>query len=275
MTERLNIDGTLKDLFQKDRPTLLTTLARGRRVKAFFNVELPKVQDRRVDLLILLDDDTILHVELQSTNDSRIVFRMGHYYLLLKERYGLPVRQVVLYLGSARMAMPDRVEGDGNRFTFETIDIREFDALAMAETGRPADLALAILAGGADERLTEILRCVMRLKGPARQRLIAQILVLAGLRGRVKQVEWELTNMSGVVIDIRKNPFLLRLRDEAIAQGKAEGMALLLQEQLETKFGPLPRWARPRIAKASQRQLEGWARKVLKATSVEGVLGPR
>jgi hypothetical protein len=187
MRERFDFDGGLKDLFQTDRPSLLVTLAGGRKVKAFLNVELPKVQERRVDLVILLEDDTILHIELQSTNDRKIAFRMGYYYLLLKQQYGLPVRQVLLYVGAARMAMPDRVEADGNLLAYRLMDIREFDAVAMASTGQPADLALSVLAGRADKRLPEILKRAARLRGTARQRVIAQILILAGLQRLARQ----------------------------------------------------------------------------------------
>ena len=288
MKERFDFDGTLKDLFQNDRPTLLNDLSGGVKVRQFLNVELPKVQERRVDLAILLEDDTILHIEVQSTNDRKIAFRMGHYYLLLKEQYGLPVKQVLLYVGGAQLGMPDRVEADGNLLLFRLLDIRKFDVGVLSATGRRADLALAILAGGADQRLPEIIKRAARLKGPARSRILAQILILAGLRDLEDKLEWELRNQ-GVVIDITKNKVLMRWQREFIAEGaakgraeglvegkaegKAEGMTIILHDQLETKFGPLPRWADARLAKADPAQLERWAKKILTASSLEGVLG--
>ena len=288
MKERFDFDGTLKDLFQNDRPTLLNDLSGGVKVRQFLNVELPKVQERRVDLAILLEDDTILHIEVQSTNDRKIAFRMGHYYLLLKEQYGLPVKQVLLYVGGAQLGMPDRVEADGNLLLFRLLDIRKFDVGVLSATSRRADLALAILAGGADQRLPEIIKRAARLKGPARSRILAQILILAGLRDLEDKLEWELRNQ-GVVIDITKNKVLMRWQREFIAEGaakgraeglvegkaegKAEGMTIILHDQLETKFGPLPRWADARLAKADPAQLERWAKKILTASSLEGVLG--
>ena len=87
----------------------------------------------------------------------------------------------------------------------------------------------------------------------------------------------------GVVIDVTKNSVLMRWRREAIAEGvaegkaegKAEGMASVIHEQLETKFGPLPKWVEDRLRKASTSQLERWAKKILTAASLEGVLGRR
>jgi hypothetical protein len=54
MRQSVNFDATLKDLFQRERLTLLQRLSGGVPVKEFLNVELPKVQQRRVDLLIAL-----------------------------------------------------------------------------------------------------------------------------------------------------------------------------------------------------------------------------
>ena len=148
----------------------------------------------------------------------------------------------------------------------------------MIETGNLADLALAVLAGGGNAKLPGILKKAARLKGPARDRVLAQILLLAGLRKAEGKVEWELRHM-GVVIDVTKNSVLMKWRREAIAEGRAEGvaegMASLLHEQLQTKFGPLPKWVEDRLRKASPGQLERWAKKILTAPSLEGVLGRR
>jgi hypothetical protein len=62
----------------------------------------PKVQDRKLDLVLLLEDDSILHIEIQSTHDGEIAYRMLDYYSLLKRRYKRPTRQVLLYVGRSR-----------------------------------------------------------------------------------------------------------------------------------------------------------------------------
>ena len=178
--------------------------------------------------------------------------------------------------------------------------MRDFDAQALIATGNPGDLALALLAGGGDRQIREILKKAARLKGPARQRLLTQLLVLAGLRGVVGQVQSEMESM-GVVIDITKNPFLLKLHQDALKEGKALGeargkalgeakgeargeakgeakaLSRVLHRLLEDKFGPLPKWAKDRIAKSDAAQLDRWVGKAFKAsgTSIEGVIGKR
>jgi hypothetical protein len=88
------------------------------------------------------------------------------------------------------------------------------------------------------------------------------------------KVEWELERM-GMIIDVRKNPVLMRWRREAITEGRTEGMSLVLREVLETKFGPLPKWAGDRLSKATPARIELWAKRVLTANTLEGVLGKK
>ena len=51
-------------------------LTGGVRVVEFLNVELPSVQARRLDLVLLLANGPLLHIELQSSNDRDMRLRM-------------------------------------------------------------------------------------------------------------------------------------------------------------------------------------------------------
>ena len=294
MKDAFNFDGLLKDLFQRDRPRFLRRLTGGVKIKAFLNVELHRVLERRVDLAILLENGTIVHIELQSTNDRKIKYRMVTYYGLLKETYGCPVKQVILYVGRRRLTMPSRVEEDGNLVAFGLMDMRSFDAGALMATGNPADLALAVLAHGGHERLTEILQQAAKLKGARRARVLAQILVLAGLRGVEAKVQWKMKEL-GMVIDISKNSVLMKWQREFIAEGlekgrvkgleqgreqgrelgRAETLEKILRDLMSAKFGPIPKWTSDRIAKATPASLERWSKKLLEAKSIEEVVGKR
>ena len=97
----------------------------------------------------------------------------------------------------------------------------------------------------------------------------------------------------GVIIDVTKNPVLMRMyreaqqiaqqepeqkvraeaeaagrakgvaegRAEGRAEGMAEGESEILRKQLTAKFGSLPRWAAGRVSKATPTQIERWAQK--------------
>ena len=124
-------DAVVKDLFQKDHPSLLDQLTGGVKIKAFLNVDLAKVLERRADLVLLLADKTILHIEFQSTNDKDMAYRAGIYCVLLGHRYRCRVRQVVLYIGQAKMRMAAGVDLGETKIAYGLLDIRTLEAEAL------------------------------------------------------------------------------------------------------------------------------------------------
>ena len=281
MKRTSDFDGALKDLFQHDRPLLLERVAGGVPVKEFLNVELPRLQERRADLVVLLADESILHLEFQSANDAGMPYRMAMYHLLLVQQYRRPLRHVVLYVGSPGLTMPARLDTGPMQFAFDLTDIREIEAAALLRSRNPADYALAILAGGGRPRLREIVGKIAHLRGAVRDRAIAQMIVLSGLRAYPREVLKEVEQMS-VVIDWRKNPVLVEWWHQAVAEGREEGreevlkcVRMLLIDLLQIKFGKLTKRALDRVNKAPAAQVSKWAKKVVTAETLEGVLGPR
>lgn len=63
-------DAVVKDLVQRDQSSILDAYIRSRKVRGFLNVEFAIVEERIADLLIELDDSSILHIEFQSDNQS-------------------------------------------------------------------------------------------------------------------------------------------------------------------------------------------------------------
>jgi predicted transposase YdaD len=288
-------DSLLKDLFQQLRPTLLDELTGGVAVREVLSGEVPLVQVRRADLVLLLADESILHIEFQSGNDRYMPHRMGIYGLMIAMRYRRPLRQAVIYLGGGKMRMGDRVEVGGIRVEYRLIDIRDLDAREMLRSGRPGDTVLALLAGGGGKMLREIVRRASELEGPDRDRVLAHLAGLAGLRQLSNRLKMEYKAM-GIAIDIEKNVILRDIwkageasgeakgeargiaKGEArgIAKGRAEGEARAketLIRLLRDKFHRVPKWALEQIAKASPERIEGWTRKTLTAGSIEGVIG--
>ena len=58
---------------------------------------------------------------------------------------------------------------------------------------------------------------------------------------------------------------------EGRLEGRLEGESAVLRKLLERRFGPLPDWARQRLAEAAVEQLEAWALEVLDAGTLEEV----
>jgi hypothetical protein len=259
-------DLVVKDLFQRDHPSLLGQLTAGVAVREVLSVELARV----ADLVVLLADGTILHIEFQSGNDKDMPYREGIYCLLLGQKYRRRVRQVVLYLGQAKMRMEDHVDLGETKSAYTLMDIREIDARTLLASGRPGDLALSMLAGGGPERVVEIAKRVSELNAAERQRVVSQISLLSGLRRLTGRLRMELKAMS-VTTDFAKNEFVQEVVQEAVR----DRLANMLQGLLEARFGRLPKWVDQRLESATSVQVERWSKKILTADTLEGVLGKR
>ena len=266
MKDGSKYDLVVKDLFQRDHPSLLDQLTAGVAVREVLNVELARVEERRADLVLLLADGTILHIEFQSGNDKDMPYRVGIYCLLLGQKYRRRVRQVVLYVGQAKMRMDDHVDLGETKAAYTLMDIRDMDARQLIASGRPGDLALAMLAGGGPEQVFEIAKRASELKGAERQRVVSQLVLLSGLRRLTGRLRMELKAMS-VTTDITKNEFVQDVVRDRLAN--------MLRGQLEMKFGSLPKWVDERLEAATSVQVERWSKKILTADTLEGVLGKK
>lgn len=282
-------DAIVKDLFQRDQPSILARCVGDRKIRGFLNIEFAIVEERIADLLVELDDGTIVHIEFQSDNQSAMPLRMGIYGLLVAEKYrGRNLEQVVIYLGPETMTMPDSAEIGGITVRYKLMDIREFRVEDLLATGSPGDCALALLARGGVEHLREILEHASRLKEPERRRVFRQMAMLAGLRGAAENFRMEMKAMSPY-IDIEENVILKDVYYAGVEQGREQGleqgleqgreqgleqgMAKILRRLVEERFGPLPDWANARIQGASPAEIERWASKVISAPTLEAALG--
>ncbi len=87
--------------------------------------------------------------------------------------------------------------------------------------------------------------------------------------------------------EIQKNAFLREIWEYAYALGLTQGTAKVngiqqtearvtfLRDQLQTRFGKLPKWAETRLKNASPAQARAWVNKVLFRYSLESVIGKR
>jgi len=255
-------DLVVKDLFQRDHPSLLDQLTGGVPVREILNVELARVEERRADLVLSLADRTILHIEFQSGNDQDMPYRMGIYCLLLGQKYRRRVRQVVLYVGQAKMRMEDHVDLGETKAAYTLMDIREMDSQKFMASGRPGDLALAMLANGGPARDRQR---AARVEGAERQRVLTQLVVLSGLRQLSGQLTMELKAMGITTDPFYRHPMVKKaMRDEG---------AKIIRGQMEAKFGKLSKWVDERLEKAKSDEIERWSKKLLTAGTLEGVLG--
>ena len=133
------------------------------------------------------------------------------------------------------------------------------------------------------EGIQRILRRIADQESARRGKLLAQLLILAGLRKLDRVIEREVKQMP-LLNDILEHEVLGREfkrgklegkregKLEGKREGKLEGERELLRRQAAKRFGPLPSWAEEFIASRSLQQIEELADRVLEVNSLDNLL---
>jgi hypothetical protein len=273
-------DLTLKDLLMDGAPVLLRQVARldGLRLAP---LEVPVVGGGRLDLFGDIDGETALHTEIQADNDAAMGVRMlGYFWLVLRQRPKVKVRQLVLYVGRAPMTMPNRIDGPGLAFHFDLIDARLLQSDALLASDHPCDIIMAFFAA-TDDIKARVRAVVNRLAArladdPPRLRdALVRLTLLAPLRRAEPIVLEEICSMP-ITIDLETHPFaskfFLKGRSEGKAEGrtegKAEGKADTLLRQIRRRFKTLPADLEARVHAATGEQLDDWLDRFVDATTL-------
>ena len=128
-------------------PARLTMLAlTGTTVEQWVDVELPKVQNTRVDLLGKTADHGLIHLALQSANEATMPLRVAEYCLGAFRRFERFPRQVLLYVGEAPLRMESELRGPDVSFRYRGVDTRDLDGGRLLESENIGDNAIAVLA---------------------------------------------------------------------------------------------------------------------------------
>ena len=267
------LTGSQNSFFQR-----LTGASRGH----WLNVELPRVTQRRVDLLFeVIRTLELILVELQSFNDPLLPLRMAEYALLVAQIYERFPTLYVLYVGSERLSMPSELVTPCLTCRFHIVDIRDWDAETLLQTKYPADAVLAILGRHSDrpETIRRILQRIAKMKVEDRNIAFSKLTILAGIRNLAGVVEQEAKRMP-IHYDIRDHetigPVIRQERAQALAEGLAEGekagrrqeAVSLLQRQMPARFGALSPTTTRRLSKLTLPELEDLAIRFVTAKNV-------
>lgn len=300
-----DFDVTLKLLLQDSADEMLRQLGMPR-VTQWLNVELPTVQNLRVDLLGWLENGELLHIEVQSTNSNTIQLRMAEYAIAIARIVGTYPRQLLLFVGNEPLRMKPGFRAPGMDFHYQQLDIRDLDGTALLASDRISDNILAIFAGLGDspEDLRRILQKIVAMPRDQRDSLLPRVLLTCGLRG-LQPVPQEELDVMMTIEDLMQDPLIgpglrkkvealhaevsERLRAEDLAQGMAQGMSQgitqgitqgrleearhLSRKLLTKRFGALPAWVEARIDPLSLEELSELVTSTIDADSLTELFG--
>lgn len=156
----------------------------------------------------------ILHLEFQSTDEAKMVYRMAEYKAILQRKYEMPVRQYVIYLGIKQPKM--RTE--------------------LMESEVPEEIILSILTDypAADSELV-IQKIIVSLQKTTNdeatlKRYIQQLLILSRLRKLDKKTENQINKMP-ITYDI-ENDYLF---NKGIKEGMEQKTDQMILDMLEDR----------------------------------------
>ncbi|MBK8920477.1 MAG: hypothetical protein IPM81_03070 [Saprospirales bacterium] len=109
------------------------------------------------------DKDYGLHWEFQST-DEDMRGRNLLYYALFYQKYALPLKQIVVYLGNehARRIRWNILELEGLRLEFQVVNLRDIPKETFLYSTVPEELILSILCDFGSDRPEQIVRLICR-----------------------------------------------------------------------------------------------------------------
>jgi hypothetical protein len=269
-------DVALKRILTRPGSALLHALTGCHRLN-WLNVELPKVNNPRVDLLGARPNGELIHLEFQSRNEKELAVRMGEYLFAIAKRYGRVPRQIVLYVGEKRLRMDRSLIAPDLNYRFHLVDIRDLDGEALLASKNLSDNISAVLTrlGEQPGTVREIFRRISSAPEEDRDEALAELSILAGLRRLRGHTEQEGTDMP-ITEDIMKNPFIIRFiefgeergREQARLEAKAPQIKMLGQ-LIRKKFGVLPHSARRRLAAMTSDELTATGLRILDAATID------
>ncbi|MEO5335036.1 MAG: hypothetical protein H7839_23730 [Magnetococcus sp. YQC-5] len=300
---RSQYDTTLKDLFEQPPQRLLQILV-GRQAIELLRVEFASTQKRLPDLVFLMEDDSIFHLDLQSQSEG-MDWRMLMYYALIRQRYpGKVLMQKVLYVGEAVWQPKAAIEEKNLSFRYEVVDIRTIDCRELMKSPSLEENILAVLCrmDNQQETIREILYRISELPDKARADALTKLFILSRLRKLETIVEKEAEEMA-LTFNLMENdvfrPIILKAqmdsrkegekkgfqdgrkegrtegRTEGRKEGRKEEAVSMLLKLIRRKFGQLPDWVAEKVKTANLELIETWSDNFVFANSVDEVFADR
>ena len=159
-------DVRLKAILQKAMPRLLRLLGLPAEVAEYLTVEFALKDKALPDSVLRFADGRIVHFEVQSQNDRRMLWRCLDYYRVMAELWpgATGIDQIVLYLGQASANMKSEVSQDRLTFGFEIFRLQDVEASEFLESESDDERVLAVLCECKDPReRRRRVRCRLRL----------------------------------------------------------------------------------------------------------------
>jgi predicted transposase/invertase (TIGR01784 family) len=127
----------------------------------FLDKELKRVEKREADIVANINNEYILHLEIQNSNDSNMDKRMLRYYTDILEVSDLPIKQYVVYIGKYKPKFKTHIKKDLIDFRYNFIDVKTIDCEILLNQNSPDALVLAILCDFKDKKPDDVISFIL------------------------------------------------------------------------------------------------------------------
>lgn len=232
-------DKIIKENLKEGIDALIKNLGIQAIEKTFLDPKFQFTDERETDFLLKIknaeDEEFILHLEFQSTNDKNMVYRMLRYCVFILQTYKLPIRQFVIFVGRNKLSMQNELFLPNIHFHYELINFKNIPYESFLESQNPSEIILAILGkfSEPERAVKEILKKLIQKinEETTLSKYIVQLEVLSQLRNLQSFVTKQENEMP-IIYDLKK--------DIRFKQGLEEGLNTskqVIKDFIELKFG--------------------------------------
>ena len=295
MELKIKTDLLLKHLF-KNPATKLIEIILGKKVnwQLLQDTDLKIVKNREADLVVKLEDNTILHIEIQSTNDPSMPYRMFEYFYLITDKYKpKDLIQVCIYIGKEPLKMSDKIQFSDWTYRYRLIDMKDIPCKELVSSPNITDKLLAGLCKIEDPRfyVENVIKEIKKANPKDRKELFTLFLEISKIRNNIEEeikryirqedfempitIEWtweELESYPGIgkALKTGKEKFI----KEGLQQGLIEGLEKAVFDIIESRFGNVPEDLRKKIENLKDAdKLRDLLKKVLVVSDIQEVYG--
>jgi len=129
----------------------------------FIDKELQRVEKREADIVANIDDQYILHIEIQNDYNVNMPQRMLRYYLDIQEATNnkLPIHQYCIYIGKDKNYLKDKITNQNLNYRYNLIDTRDIDCEHLLNEPTPEAKVLAILCDFKQKEPREVVKYIL------------------------------------------------------------------------------------------------------------------
>jgi predicted transposase YdaD len=175
--------------------------------------------------------DYCIHIEIQA-QDEDMRMRMLVYYALFYQKFGIPLKQIVIYVGKepARLVKRNKVKIEGLGHQFMVIDLRSVPKAVFLQSNKPECVMLALLANFGKDKPENVIRQILENIGQLEKSKNAllkyqqQLMVLSRLR--------DLTETTAKVIETMDFHFEVE-KDSLFIRGMEKGQEAGIEKGID------------------------------------------